>query len=90
MNPHRRETIHGTEYSDGECWFDERHVCHHCQDEREALGKPFRWADEQYSFGIYAGRYCDDCWRNSGFRDAADPTARFDPLDAGETFEDAW
>ena len=46
---------------------------------------------EQYSFGIYAGRYCDSeddhCWRNSGYRDATDPNARFDPMDAGEVLE---
>ena len=43
---------------------------------------------EQYSFGIYAGRYCNDtCWKGSGYRDAIDPDARFDPMDAGEVME---
>lgn len=59
-----------TEYSDGACWFSERNCCQHCLEDREAAGKPFKWAEEQYSFGIYAGRYCNDCWRLSGFRDA--------------------
>jgi hypothetical protein len=43
---------------------------------------------ERYSFGIYAGRYCNDkCWGNSGYRDATDPDAKFDPMDAGEVLE---
>lgn len=55
-------------------------------------------APEQYSFGVYAGRYCEGrCWASSGFRDATDSTARFDPADAGESMdpdygpgEEAW
>jgi len=44
--------------------------------------------DTRYSFGVYAGRYCDDaCWSRSGYRDATDPDARFDPADAGEAME---
>ncbi len=73
MTSYKRETDAGTEYSDGQTWFPERNVCHHCEDEREATGKPFRWADERHSFGIYAGRYCDECWPRSGYRDAIDP-----------------
>jgi hypothetical protein len=42
---------------------------------------------ERYSFGVYAGRYCDPCWASSGYRDVDDPTARFDPADAGERME---
>jgi len=42
---------------------------------------------ERYSFGCYAGRYCDACWRTSGYRDADDPEAEFDPQDAGESLE---
>lgn len=45
-------------------------------------------AHEQYSFGIYAGRYCDPCWPKSGFRDAVDPDAVFSEEDAGERVED--
>ena len=59
---------------------ENRYHCHHCKSGNEA--------DEQYSFGCYAGRYCDECWRNSGYRDAADPCARFDPADAGESLEE--
>lgn len=43
---------------------------------------------EYYSFGAYAGRYCNDkCWSRSGYRDATDPDAKFDPMDAGEVME---
>ena len=46
---------------------------------------------ERYSFGIYAGRYCysedDRCWKSSPYRDARDPDAKFDPMDAGEVLE---
>ena len=67
--------------------FSERYVCNHCRQECEAEDKPFRWADPQYSFGCYAGRYCEVCWPKSGYRDATDPTAEFDPMDAGECLE---
>lgn len=42
-------------------------------------------ASERTSLGIYAGVYCDPCWKNSGYR----PEGRegFDPLDAGEAYE---
>lgn len=39
----------------------------------------------RYSLGIYAGRYCDDCWVSSGYRDEG--PEGFDPMDAGETYE---
>jgi hypothetical protein len=43
---------------------------------------------EYHSFGVYAGRYCDDkCWANSGYRDATDSDAEFDPMYAGEVME---
>ena len=46
---------------------------------------------ERYSFNCFAGWYCysddDHCWKNSGYRDATDPDARFDPMDAGEVME---
>src|ERR1700687_2791639 len=75
------------EYSDGTAWFEERNVCRHCQEQHELDGTPFAWADERHSFGVYAGRYCDKCWVMSGYRDATDPDARFDPMDAGEVME---
>lgn len=84
----KRETSRGCEYYDGDYWISERDTCHHCADEREAAGKPYRWADEQYSMGCYAGRYCETCWPKSGYRDAIDPDVRFNPADAGESLEE--
>ena len=44
---------------------------------------------ERYSLGVYAGRYCDKHWKESGYRD--EPASAFDPDDAGETMEEeAW
>ena len=42
---------------------------------------------EQYSFGCYAGRWCDRHWPLSGYRDATDASATFDPDYAGERIE---
>ena len=75
-----------TLYHDGECWMSARNTCQHCLEERAAVSMPFRWADERYSFGVYAGRWCDQCWPNSGYRDATDPDAAFDRADAGEAY----
>ena len=75
-------------YSDGEFWMTERDTCRHCMEEREAENKPYRYAEEQYSFGVYAGRYCEVCWPKSGYRDATDPTEQFDPADAGEVMRE--
>ena len=50
--------------------------------------RPMWDMEEYYSFGLPAGRYCNDrCWKGSGYRDATDPDARFDPMDAGEVME---
>jgi hypothetical protein len=36
--------------------------------------------------GIYAGKWCDDCWvLHSGYRLGGQEI--FDPLDAGESYE---
>ena len=72
-----------TELGTGEP-IDPHWVCHSCADEDHMTGV---WAEERYSFGIYAGKYCDTCWAQSGYRDATDPTATFDPADAGEALE---
>lgn len=74
-------------FSDGDFYFSERHVCNRCRDRAERDGTPFAFADERYSFGVYAGRYCEACWAASGYRDATDDDARFDPADAGERLE---
>jgi hypothetical protein len=41
--------------------------------------------EERYSLGLYAGRWCDPCWANSGYR--KEGPEGFDPLDAGESYE---
>lgn len=41
-------------------------------------------ASEQYSLGIYAGRWCEKHWKTSGYRD--EPASAFDPADCGETY----
>lgn len=41
--------------------------------------------DERYSLGIYAGRWCDPCWDQSGYR--KEGPEEFDPMDAGESYE---
>lgn len=68
-------------------WCHKRNVCQYCFEQRKAENKEPKWANQQYSFGIYAGRYCDECWLKSGYRDATDPNAKFDPADAGERLE---
>ena len=45
---------------------------------------------ERQSFGCYAGRWCDRHWLMSGYRDATDPNAVFDELDAGERIDPDW
>jgi ribosomal protein L37AE/L43A len=45
----------------------------------------------RHSLGIYAGRWCDQHWKTSGYRD--EPASAFDPADAGETWgddDDCW
>jgi hypothetical protein len=41
--------------------------------------------EEQYSLGIYAGRWCAPCWDASGFR--KEGAGAFSPADAGESYE---
>ena len=67
--------------SDG-TWIDERWCCGRCLDQGRVS-----FADERYSFGCYAGKWCDTCWPHSGYVDATDPTAEFDPDYAGERIE---
>ncbi len=74
-------------FSDGQYQFSERDCCRHCREQHEQDKTPFKFADERTSFGIYAGRYCDECWLKSGYRDATDEDAEFDPTYAGERLE---
>ena len=87
-NEYQRENDDGLEFSDGFGWFSDRNLCHQCKDERESAHLPYRWGDAQYSFGIYAGRYCRECWLKIGYRDATHPNSNFDPTDAGERLEE--
>lgn len=52
-------------------WLPDKGVC--------SCGEPGK---ERYSLGIYAGTFCDQCWKESGFRD--EDFAAFNPMDAGE------
>lgn len=56
-------------------WYDAGCPCCRCS----AKG-----AEERYSLGIYAGRYCAACWLESGYRQEG--PQGFDPLDAGEHY----
>lgn len=94
VGPNQRADSNGgpfLDYNCGEFWVGDRDVCHHCLEERTAKGEFYRENETRYSFGAYAGRYCDDCWKTSGYRDADDDTAVFDPMDAGEVmYEDEY
>jgi hypothetical protein len=41
---------------------------------------------ERYSLGLYAGRWCDKHWAESGYR--KEGREGFDPADAGERYDD--
>lgn len=59
--------------------------CCRCVD--EGTSEHLTSGEPRYSFGVYAGRYCDRHWAESGYRDVDDPGAVFDPADAGERME---
>lgn len=61
----------------------DRWVCH-CSECSTHPGGPL-FAEERYSFGIYAGKMCDAAWKRSGYRD--DGPEGFDPDYAGERLE---
>jgi hypothetical protein len=42
-------------------------------------------AEQRYSLGLYAGKYCEPCWDKSGYR--KEGKEGFDPMDAGESYE---
>lgn len=43
-------------------------------------------AEPRYSLGIYAGRWCDPCWKTAPYR--KEGPEGFDPLEAGESYEE--
>lgn len=88
VGPNQRYDLNGgpfLDYNCGDYWVSDRDVCHHCIDDRTANGQFYRESEVRTSFGYYAGRYCDECWANSGYRDATDPNAEFDESYAGES-----
>lgn len=70
---------------DGELWVEQRWACHQCMDKCEAQRVPYKCADEQHSLGIYAGKYCPECWDKSGYR--KEGSAGFDGADYGEFYD---
>lgn len=64
-----------------------KEACRHCSlnDNDEPI-KPVQEAETRYSFGIYAGKYCDECWKKSGYKDEG--PEGFDPYYAGENLDD--
>lgn len=53
--------------------------CIRCEQHKEDV-------EERYSLGIYAGRFCEICWEESGYR--KEGREGFDPLDAGENYDE--
>ncbi len=56
-------------------WYDAGCPCSKCEK---------KGAEERYSLGVYAGRYCAKCWKASGYRD--EPASGFSRDDAGEFY----
>ena len=54
-----------------------RYFCRRCIEANK-----IRQADERYSMDVYAGMYCDACWKADG----RNHDRQFDPADAGEAF----
>jgi len=95
FGPYQRPDSNGGPFIDyqvaGDLWVGDRDVCHHCLEVKTQAEQFYNESEQRYSFGAYAGRYCDDCWKTSGYRDAGDDTAVFDPMDAGEVmYEDEY
>jgi hypothetical protein len=67
---------------DGEI-VNEKYACKCVACQNHPNGPAF--AETRYSMGIYAGRYCDIGWKNSGYRDVG--PEEFDPSYAGESLE---
>jgi hypothetical protein len=60
--------------------------CYKCSGQHGDPDRCGRNADEQFSLGIYAGMWCDDCFMQcSGYRQES--ASAFDSDDAGETYE---
>lgn len=53
-------------------------TCNGCQDDDDEVY-------EQFSLGIFAGYWHDECFKESGYRQEG--PEGFDPMDAGEHYE---
>ena len=62
------------------------HLCRHNKSKNCTRENPKK-ANDQYSLGIFAGRYCEDCWKKSGYR--KEGPEGFDPMYAGESYEES-
>ena len=62
----------------GEKLYD-RYYCRRCADKNQ-----WEPAGERFSMGVYAGMYCDECWKNDG----RNHSRQFDPMDAGESYSE--
>lgn len=56
-----------------------RYFCRRCAD--NGFGSA---GEERYSMGVYAGVYCDACWKPDG----RNHDRSFDPMDAGEHYDE--
>jgi hypothetical protein len=72
----------GIAYKIGDYWCSENDVCHGCLDDRLAAGQTPNEAHVQHCGGIYAGKYCDECFGRKFKKDW-----QHDYYDAGEYLE---
>ena len=73
-------------------------VCNRCyaeaidngQTEAEIVATMDGNGEDRYSFGVYAGHFCSDHWKRSGYRNSTEETLNdeFDPDYAGESMEE--
>ena len=47
---------------------------------------PKFYVEPRYSLGIFAGYWCDACWKDAPYR--KEGREGFDPIDAGEQYEE--
>ncbi len=69
-------------------WINPRWACCKCTkiDCNGNPVSPVKFAEERYAFGIYAGKYCDKCWDESGYK--KEGAEGFDETYAGERYWD--
>lgn len=75
-------TDHEDDHEDHRCKGEKlygRYYCRRCADTNQWVQ-----ATECFSMGIYAGMYCGPCWD----KDGRNHDREFDPMDAGESYEE--